>query len=1025
MGNTAWLLVSAALVFIMQAGFLCLESGRIRNKNSINVAAKNISDFILSSLSFWLVGFGLMFGQSYSGVIGVSYFAPDSLSLEGYGASFLLFQMMFCGTAATLVSGAVAERMTFMGYLLITLVLGVFIYPIQGHWAWNSVYSGNETQGWLEAMGFIDFAGSTVVHSVGGWVALIAIYVIGARHKRFSEGVHIPQGSNLPLAGLGALLIWFGWIGFNGGSALELNSHVSVIIMNTFLSAAWGGAAAAVSFYLSKRYVDVTHLLNGVIAGLVGITAGCHVMSGASASIVGIVSGIIVILGSQLMEHLKLDDALDVVPAHLFAGIWGTLAVALLGDKALFGTGYSRLAQFEVQLIGVVSIGLYCVVVSYIFIRILSRWVPMRVSIQDEEQGLNKAEHLATTELIDLLDSMEDQHNKADFSSQVPVEPFTEVGQIAKKYNSVLEKVNQEIAERDQALFWFKESEMRKTAILNSSMDAIVTIDGQGTIVEFNPAAERTFGMLKKQVKAKNFISLFVGKDKRVEMSQSLSLGFSNSQGLVLNRRNNFTLLRGETQPFPVEITITKAVNDHGQFQEFTLHIRDITRHIKLQQRLKFLAYSDPLTSLHNRTFMAEQLERSIKVANQAGDTVALLFLDLDKFKLINDTLGHKAGDELLCEVASRLNSISHIDDVIARWGGDEFLIMVTDKVSKPRIEDLANRILTAMKTPFLLEGKPVEVATSVGIALSEKDETAEKLIQRADSAMYAAKQSGRGVLRFYDEHMSLELNDAYLLEKELVVALDQRQFVLHYQPIYDASANQLVQFEALIRWNHPDKGNVPPIDFIPIAEESHLICLIGEYVIDESLKLIASLTEQDIDIVPISINVSGRHLMASGFIEYMEDKLKFYGINGRFVKVEVTEGVFLHDTELCADVMRRLKHLGIEISVDDFGTGYSSLYYLKSLPIDTLKIDKSFVKECHDLAEGHTICESIIRLAQGLALEVIAEGVETNEQAETLIEWGCNKHQGYYYCHPVDEEKAVSILKELVEPRKNKAAKI
>ncbi|TDO96869.1 ammonium transporter [Marinomonas balearica] len=1025
MGDSAWLVISTALVFIMQAGFLCLESGRIRNKNSINVAAKNISDFLMSSLTFWLVGFGLMFGQSQFGIVGLSFFAPDGQALDGYGSSFFLFQMMFCGTAATLVSGAVAERMTFMGYLSITLVLGALIYPVQGHWAWNSVYSGNETKGWLEALGFVDFAGSTVVHSVGGWVALVAIYVIGSRNKRFQKGIHIPQGSNLPLAGLGTLLIWFGWIGFNGGSALEFNDHVPVIILNTFLSASWGGVAAAVCFYSSKRYVDVTYLLNGVIAGLVGITAGCHVMSAISASIVGVVSGVIVVYGQKAMERFELDDALDVVPAHLFAGIWGTLAVALLGNPSLFGTGYSRLTQLEVQLIGVVSIGVYTVVISYLAIRIIGYWVPMRVSAEDEDQGLNRAEHLATTELIDLLDSMEKQQNKADFSSQVPVEPFTEVGQIATKYNSVLDRVNQEIAERDQALFWFKESEMRKTAILNSSMDAIVTINGEGTIVEFNPAAERTFGVLKKQVKSKNFITLFVGRDKRKEMFQSLDVGFSNSQGLVLNRRNNFTLLRGETQPFPVEITITKAVNDHGQFQEFTLHIRDITRHIKLQQRLKFLAYSDPLTSLHNRTYMAEQLERSIKVANEADDMVGLLFLDLDKFKLINDTLGHKAGDELLCEVASRLNSITHNDDVIARWGGDEFLIMVTDKVSKPRIEELANRILSAMKVPFLLDNKPVEVATSVGIALSERQETAEKLIQKADSAMYSAKQSGRGVLKFYDANMSLELNGTYQLEKALAEALDKNQFCLHYQPIYDAKKSQLVQFEALIRWDHPERGRVSPIDFIPVAEESHLICEIGEYVIRESLEFIQSLSSKATTSVPISINVSGRHLMASGFIEYIEEQLSVYNIDGTLLKIEVTEGVFLHDTELCAEVMRRLKGLGIEISVDDFGTGYSSLYYLKSLPIDTLKIDKSFVKECHDHAEGYTICESIIKLAQGLALEVIAEGVETVEQAQTLIDWGCYQHQGYYYCYPVDEVSAVAMLNDSVKETSSDTAEI
>ncbi len=1008
--DVGWLLISASLVFLMQAGFLCLESGRIRSKNSINVAAKNISDFILSSAIFNLVGFGLMFGLSQGGLFGKSNF------LFGDGASstsiaFFFFQMMFCGTAATLVSGAVAERMTFTGYLAITVVLSALIYPIVGHWAWNGIYSENNTSGWLESLGFIDFAGSTVVHSVGGWVALIAVLLIGPRLRRFDKGIYLPQGSNLPLAGLGVLLIWLGWIGFNGGSTLSLNDDVPGILLNTFVAAVWGGIASSAFVLVRKGFIDVSQILNGVIAGLVGITAGCHVVSVSGAIIIGIVSGMLTVVGSGFMERWKLDDALDVVPAHLFAGIWGTAAVALFGNLEVIGTGLSRIEQLGVQLIGIGSVGLYSCLIAYVSLKCIGLFVSLRVSVEDEEKGLNVSEHQATTELIDLLNSMQYQEDEADFSRRVPEEPFTEVGQIAKQYNQVIDRVNQEISERDQALFWFKESEMRKSAILNSSMDCIITIDAYGNIMEYNPAAERTFGMLKRQVRGKSFIELFVPPKDREEISNSLDTGFSSSKGWVLNRRNHFQLQRGRDQSFPVEIAITKALNDDGGFQEFTLHIRDVTRHVKLQQRLRFLAYSDPLTNLYNRTYMNEQLERSLR--NGTGEPVALLFLDLDKFKIINDTLGHKAGDELLCEVAVRLNNAVALSDVISRWGGDEFLIMMTEDVTEDRVSSLAMAILESMREPVTLTDKPVNVATSIGMAISTPDITAEKLIQQADMAMYWAKQNGRDNAKFYEPHMAEKVSGQFQFEQEIKEALDSHQMFLVYQPQVDSSSDRIFGLEALIRWQHPEKGLVSPAEFIPVAEESTLINKIGEFVIDSVLRRLSKWQQDKVDVVPVAVNISGRHLISEGFPQFIERSLRHYKVDGRWLKIEITEGVFIHDVHESIEIMSALKTLGVEISVDDFGTGYSSLHYLKMLPLDILKIDQSFVLESGDGAEGDKICEAIIQLAQNLDLQVIAEGVETELQAKVLNDLGCNLHQGFYYFRPESEETVGERLRQ------------
>jgi Amt family ammonium transporter len=1011
MAEFYWLLVASAFVFMMQAGFLCLESGRIRSKNSINVAAKNISDFIISTTLFWFFGFGIMFGDSIAGVFGSSEFLFDGQHTP-WEISFFLFQMMFCGTAATLTSGAVAERMTFIGYLAITVVLSALIYPIVGHWVWSSVYSSEGPQGWLEALGFVDFAGSTVVHSVGGWVALAAIIIIGPRLGRFEQGIRLPPGNNLPLSALGVLLIWFGWFGFNGGSTLALTDAVPLIILNTFISAAWGGLVAAAINYFRDGYVEVGFVLNGTIAGLVGITASCHVVSPGASIIIGGVSGVVVYYGSLLMERWRLDDALDVVPAHLFAGIWGTLSVALFGQTDKINNGLSFFGQLWVQALGVAVIGLYCFLVAYACMWLLNRFMPLRASKEQEEQGLNVAEHRATTELFDLLTSMQYQQNNADFSTPVPEEPFTEVGQIARKYNQVIDRVSSEIAQRDDALTRFQESEMRKSAILNSSMDCIVTINRFGSVMEFNPAAERTFGCLKKQVEGKSFIGLFILEDDRQKIFESLNSGFSSSSGLILNRRNPFRLQRGQNHHFPAEIAITKANSESSIESEYTLHIRDMTRHVKLQERLKFLAYSDPLTSLYNRTYLMDALVSSLLFATKQKTAVGLLFLDLDNFKIINDTLGHKAGDELLCEVARRLIAVSDQHDVIARWGGDEFVFMMTEEVTESRLSQRAQDILSAMRLPVKLNEQYLTIPISIGISFSDQlGIDADKLIQQADIAMYWAKEKGRDNAQFFTAEMVNVITKKFGFEKEINEALSLGHFHLVFQPKVFMEKDNILGLEALIRWSHPIKGLIPPSEFIPIAEESSLIIKIDEWVINQALKQQKSWRDQGLTIVSIAVNLSGRHLVSDSLVPYISQKLEYYGIEGCWLEIEITEGVLLKDIQRCIDVMAELKALDIKISVDDFGTGYSSLSYLKRLPLDILKIDQSFVEECDSHVEDTKICETIIHLAQSLELAIVAEGVETAPQAEMLKSLGCEIFQGYYYHKPMKSNEIAKLL--------------
>ncbi|MCF2947256.1 ammonium transporter [Paraglaciecola aquimarina] len=998
----SWLLISAFMVFIMQAGFLCLETGKIRSKNSINVAAKNISDFILSTIVFWLFGFALMFGDSYNGWFGTSEFFFGEENTP-YQISFFVFQLMFCGTAATLLSGAVAERMTFVGYLWITVILAAFIYPIAGHWAWASFFNP-ENLGWLQKLGFVDFAGSTVVHSVGGSVALAAVIIIGPRIGRFDNKHDLPAGSNLPLTVLGALFLWLGWFGFNGGSTLTFDDNVPIIILNTFISAVWGGLVSSICHYYFKRFIDVTYILNGVLAGLVAITAGCFAMSPADSAIIGSIAGLILYAGTHLLEKLKLDDALGVVPVHLFAGIWGTLAVALFADLAALETGLSRSEQFLSQLTGVAAINIYSFVASFALIKLVSIFINLRVTPEQEMLGMNISEHRASTELIDLLGTMKKQQDGGEFSSPVPVEPFTEVGQIAQQYNQVINRVNNEITQRDEAIHNFKASEKRKSAILNSSMDSIISIDFDGKIIEFNPAAEKTFGYLKDYVLNRSFIDLFIDPSEQEAVTNSLKHKFSESQGLLYNRRNTTFLRRSSGEKFPAEITITGASLGSQLKNEFTLHIRDTTRQTKLRDKLKHLAYSDPLTGLYNRTYLIESIQNTI--TEQEAEGLAVLFMDLDHFKNINDTLGHAAGDKLLREVAERLTQVTESSDVIARWGGDEFVVLLNQISKIDEIHAKANQVLQQMREPITLEGREINIPTSIGISLyTESQLDASKLIQQADIAMYHAKQAGRDNYQIFNQEMMTKSVRQFNFEQEMKKALQvDDQIHMVYQSKVDNN-KAVTGLEALIRWHHPVEGLISPAEFIPLAEESNLIINIDRKVIKVVLQQLNQWQQEGFSLYPVSINLSGKHLVSDDLISFVQEQLNTYQIDGSLIEFEITEGVLLTDIERSIEAMTALKSLDITLSVDDFGTGYSSLNYLKRLPIDVLKIDRSFVDECANTIEDGQICATVINLAQNLGLEAVAEGVETAEQWQFLASKGCEIFQGYYFNKPMSAE--------------------
>ena len=448
--DTLWVIDCAILVFIMQAGFMCVESGLSRHKNSINVALKNAADFGVSVVVFWLFGFGLMFGKSFNGLFGTDLFmfATDISQYQTY----FVFQAMFVATAATIISGAVAERLKFVGYLVMTIFATGVIYPIVGHWAWSSSYLGEAmNKGWLASLGFVDFAGSTIVHSVGGWIALSGILILGPRIGKYSEANKGKfTGSSFPLAVLGTLILWFGWFGFNGGSNGAMDDTVPLILINTFLAASFGLITSLViSFALFKK-PDPFYVILGPLAGLVSITAACNSVNSLLAILIGIIGTIIAIIVHEFLNKKEIDDVVGAVPVHLAAGVWGTLAVGIFSNLEILGTGLSRIDQIKAQLIGISTIGLFAFVTSFIFFKIINYFYPLRVSPLHEELGLNIAEHGAVSVEHDLIAILDKQSKSGDLKIRGPQDPFTAGGVIGLYYNKLMSKLEDSETEKNK-----------------------------------------------------------------------------------------------------------------------------------------------------------------------------------------------------------------------------------------------------------------------------------------------------------------------------------------------------------------------------------------------------------------------------------------------------------------------------------------------------------------------------------------------------------------------------------------------
>lgn len=551
-----------------------------------------------------------------------------------------------------------------------------------------------------------------------------------------------------------------------------------------------------------------------------------------------------------------------------------------------------------------------------------------------------------------------------------------------------------DISERRAAVELVRESERKFRDVIEMTPAGYLVVDAKGILVAVNPALCELAGYAEEELVGRPVAKLFVDGDR----DEALQVDCT-----VTGRLAKESILRHQTGSVIYVLVNANAQKDaKGAPAGFTAFVTDITERKEAADRLKELATHDTLTGLPNRALLNERLQTLIECASDEAN-IAVLFIDLDRFKVVNDTMGHEKGDQLLRFVAQRLERVLRPGDVVARLGGDEFVVVAHCPAGTSAAERIAEKVLGVLVAPFDLSGNEVYVGASIGISLFPRDgATKEVLFQTADTAMYQAKAAGRNGYRFFKDEMSFEAKQRLTIESALRKALERNEFSMHYQPRLNLANGHVDGAEALIRWHHPQLGNVPPLCFIPIAEETGLIEAIGRWVLAESCRQTKALMERLGRPLRVSVNLSARQLKCTNLVSDVVEALKVSGLQPEMLELELTESALIEDIEGSAAVLKKLKSLGISLAVDDFGTGYSGLSYLRKFPIDVLKLDRSFVTQEDEGISTSRFIKAFVDLAHALNLSVVAEGVELQETLELLRDAKCDEAQGYLFSKPL-----------------------
>ena len=542
------------------------------------------------------------------------------------------------------------------------------------------------------------------------------------------------------------------------------------------------------------------------------------------------------------------------------------------------------------------------------------------------------------------------------------------------------------------------------STVVHHAADLFVLVDAEGILLYANPAASRTFGVALEDAIGTNAGS-YLHPDDLEHVTEHFERLLA-TPGESLTDTVRFVSTSDEVRI--LELVYTNCLND-PEVAGVIVNGRDITERRELEAELVQQTLHDPLTGLANRTLFVDRAERLMALARRDQLDVSVLFVDLDDFKTVNDAMGHQAGDELLRSVAGRLAATIRQDDLLGRFGGDEFVILVHPRSAEESGELLAHRLGDVLRRPCEIEGRSLTVTASVGIATG-RDQTVEELVRDADVAMHQAKAAGKRRVVAFAPQMGASANDRLQLVIDLQHALEHDEFTVHYQPVVDLATRSITGVEALVRWDHPVRGRLAPLEFIPCAEENGMIVELGRQVLTEACRRGRS-WGLDTRGLTLAVNLSARQLASPGLVEDVSRILTETAFAPAALVLEITETVLVQDAQAAVSRLRALKALGVRLAIDDFGTGFSSLSYLRQLPVDILKIDRSFVSDLHDSSESAAIVRSLIDLGHTLDLELIAEGVEVEAQSDALLAQHCTLAQGFLFARPMDASSLAAVL--------------
>lgn len=571
-----------------------------------------------------------------------------------------------------------------------------------------------------------------------------------------------------------------------------------------------------------------------------------------------------------------------------------------------------------------------------------------------------------------------------------------------------------DVTERIRMQAALSESERRYRTVVDSICEVIFQVDLDGRWTFLNKAWTKITGYSHEETLGHYFLDFVHPEDhKHCQFIFELIVGEEEAN---LNIRN--TLLRYKTKQGDYrwfELFAQCQRDNQGNIQYVTGVLNDVTERQYANQHIHHLAYYDALTDLPNQRLMIDRLTQALAQAHRENELVGVVFIDLDNFKVVNDTLGHAAGDILLKEAAQRLSSTVHEGDSVARYGGDVFVVLLTGATYLEEITALVQELLATFSMPFLIDGHENYTSASMGISVYPHDgHDVHTLIKNADMAVYRAKAVGRNQYQFFTADMNASLFTRLTLENALARALEREEFLLYYQPQVDIESGIVIGAEALLRWNHPKLGLVPPNQFIPLAEENGLIIPIGEWVLKEACRQAKSWQNEGLTDLQIAVNLSATQFRSPNLLRCIQNALDESGLDPHYLELELTESMIMSNVESTLDFLAVLKSMHIHLALDDFGTGYSSLNYLKRCPLDLIKIDQTFVYDIATDSDDQALVKAIIMIARSLRLEVIAEGVEHPAQLDILRQEGCNLIQGYYYSKPVPAHEFLDKVIEL-----------